>query len=363
MAAAAALLAAHPACAETPPERASIAFKYLDYHDWQPGLDRIRVRAPSLSLVTPFAGDWSFDGTVVWDSISGASPAFHTVERSAARLEDKRKAADVGVTRYWPGATLKLGAAYSTESDYVSRALSATGSLSTDDRNTTFRGGLSVANDRISPNNKVVVDERKNTTDVLLGVTQVLTQRDIAQVDLTVGRGNGYFSDPYKSLDDRPRSRRSSSLVTRWNHHFDGPEATLRLNYRYYSDSFAIRAHTLGAEWVQPLPAGWTVTPSARLYSQGAAKFYVDVDPRFPTRLVIPADFSPGQPISFDQRLASFGARTFGIKVAKQWADWQVDAKYEHYTQRSEWAWHGGGSPGLAKFRARMVQVGVTRYF
>ena len=131
-------LAAFPqVAAEVVPERGSISFRYLEYVDRQPDLERIRISAPAVLITAPVAGAWLIDGSYVSDAVSGASPAYHTVARSAAKVTDRREAVSAGLTRYWPWGTLKVGAAYSTESDYVSRALSAQGSVSSDSKNTT----------------------------------------------------------------------------------------------------------------------------------------------------------------------------------------------------------------------------------
>lgn len=352
--------------AETVPERGAINVRYLRYSDSQPGLDRISVDSPSLSVMVPIAGEWTVEGSLVSDHVSGASPRYHTAISGASRMQDERKAGDVQVSRYFQDGKISVGAAYSTEHDYVSRALSFSGSVSSESKNTTWNFGIGVAKDDINPVNLNVVDEHKNTWDAMLGVSQILTPRDIVQLNLSFSRGRGYFSDPYKLIDNRPRERNQSTLTFGWNHHFDAVEGTSRLSYRYYSDSYKIRAHTFTAEYVQPFANGWTVTPSIRLYSQRAASFYFDpvYDP------TLGAPFPPGyvigstQYVSADQRLAAFGARTLGIRIAKQLtSDWTVDVKYEHYEQRSSWRWFGDGSPGLAPLSAHSLQIGLMREF
>lgn len=359
-------LAASPqAAAETVPERGSISFRYLDYVDRQTDLERIRIRAPTVMVAAPVAGAWLIDGTFVSDAVSGASPAYHTVARSAAKVTDRRDAVSAGLTRYWPWGTLKVGAAYSTESDYVSRAVSAQGSVSSDDKNTTFNFGVGATHDLINPVNKRTVDETKTTYEATAGVTQVLTPIDLVQLSLSFAKGSGYFTDPYKLLDERPRQRDQRIVMARWNHHFDSIEGTSRLSYRYYADTWDVKAHTLTLEYVQSLASGWTLTPQLRFYSQGAARFYRDVNPANPNRITVPPDYEPGvTELSFDQRLAAFGARTFGLKVARQInADWLVDVKFEHYEQRGGWHLGRSGSPGLAPFTAHTVQAGFTRQF
>ena len=346
--------------AESAPERGTIALKYLDYLDSQPGIDRVRVKAPSLSVVAPLSSDWALSGTYIHDSISGASPSYHAT--SLGKLTDVRRAGSAEVTRYDNLGTLRLGVNVSSESDYLSRSVSLTGTRSTEDKNTTYTLGLGFAKDAINPNNRIVKDETKRVFDALLGVTQVLSVADIVQLNLGFVQGSGYYSDPYKVFDNRPRRKNAQTVLLRWNHRFDDANGTLRSSWRHYRDTYGVRSHTLGFEYVQSLPWGVTLTPQVRLYTQSAARFYVNADASsepFPPNPPQGAEFS-----SLDHRLSGFGARTLGLKVAKAiGTDWIVDLKVEHYEQRGSWRVFGSGSPGLAPFRARSIQAGVSAAF
>jgi Protein of unknown function (DUF3570) len=361
LAAALALPLAAPVHAESAPERGLVSLKYLDYLDRQPGADRIRVKAPSALVVAPLSGNWALSGTLVSDAISGASPAYRTEQLTG--LTDHRRAGTADITRYFPRGTLTLGAAISSEADYLSRALALQGTLASEDKNTTWSAGLAHSGDVINPSTRVVKDEKKNVLDLNVGVTQVMGVADIVQINLGWSRGRGYFTDPYKLFDERPRERDRSTLLLRWNHHFDGSGGTLRSSWRYFHDNWQVRAHTLGFEYVQPLGGGWSVMPLLRLYTQSAAEFYVNEaastdDPFAPN----PA--TAGTYHSSDQRLSGFGAVTLGLKVAKQInADWSADVKFETYKQRGSWRAMGGGSTGLADFLFRSVQVGVATAF
>ncbi|MFZ6774725.1 DUF3570 domain-containing protein [Undibacterium sp. SXout7W] len=346
--------------ADTPPERGLVSLKYLDYQDSQPGDDRIKVQATSLKVLAPVYGDWSIGSSYTSDSISGASPAYHN--GGISKMHDLRRAFDADVTRYFEHGSLTLGGNVSSESDYLSRGISLQASRSSDSKNTTWTAGIGYNNDTINPNNKVVTNEKKYITDVLFSVTQILTVNDIAQLNLGFTRGRGYYSDPYKIFDHRPRERNSNTVLARWNHHSETTRGTTRLSYRYYSDSWSIKAHTLNLEYVQPVAQGWSIAPSLRLYTQSAASFYVDADPSL-------YPFPPNPSLdalnySEDQRVSAFGARTFGLKISKQIdEDWSADIKLEQYQQRSSWRLFGSGSPGLLPFNARMIQVGLARQF
>jgi hypothetical protein len=361
LAAALALPAIGPAQAESAPEHGVVSLKFLDYLDSQPGADRIRVRAPSLYALVPLNGEWSTAATVTHDSISGASPAYHT--SALKKLTDERHAIDAEATRYFATGSVKLGASFSSEGDYVSRGLSVTGTRSTEDKNTTWTAGLGLARDAINSSTGSYTGQRKQVVDLLVGLTQVLGTHDIAQVNLAWRSGKGFFTDPYKVFDNRPRTRNSATLLVRWNHHLDATGGTLRSSYRWFGDTYGIQAHTLGFEYVQPLPGGWSLMPLVRLYTQSKARFYVEAnaDPDYP--------FPPNPPddavhYSEDQRVSAFGAHTWGLKLARQIGnDWLVDLKFEQYGQRASWRLFGSGSPRLAAFDARSWQLGITRQF
>lgn len=349
--------------AATPPERAELSFKRLNYQDSQPGWDRIHVDSTLLGAIIPIDDEWSMEGGLAVDTVSGASPTFHSQRFGSGKVYDVRRAGDANLTRYFPLASVTIGVSHSGENDYLSNALSFKASFSSDDKNTTYDVGIAGNKDSINAPVAGINHQSKRGVDVIVGMTQVLTMNDIVQFNASYGAGQGFYSDPYKFFDNRPRQKQQTALVAKWNHHVKSWGTTERFSYRYYDDSFGIHAHTLGIEHVQPLTNGWTLTPAIRLYSQSAASFYVGPsNPPFPT---IPPGFTPGVTIiSQDQRLSAFGARTLGLKLAKDLGvDWSVDLKYEHYEQRGSWRLGGDGSTGLEPFRARSIVMGITHFF
>jgi len=351
--------------ADSAPESGIISFKYLSYRDKQPGLDRIAVSSPSLSVLFPVGRAWAFLGTRVLDAISGASPRYHAAISGASKMQDSRQANDIKVTRYFERATLSIGAANSTEHDYESRATNVTGTFSSEDNNTTWTLGTGYTNDSINPVNRAVVDERKSSRDYLLGASQVLTPNDIVQVSMTYSDGHGYYSDPYKSIDNRPRNRTQRAILTKWNHHL-ASGSILRSSYRHYWDSYDIRGDTFTLDWVKPFSNGVSVTPSVRYHTQSAANFYFDPVYHPSLGAPFPPDYlnNPAGFYSADQRLSAFGAITTGFKISKSVADgWEADMRADYYQQKPEWRWIGKGSPGLAPLTATVLQFGLSKKF
>jgi Protein of unknown function (DUF3570) len=376
--------------AENAPENGLIAFKYLRYQDSQPGLKRITVDAPSVYLLAPISGGWSVEASAVVDSLSGATPRSHSTKSSATGyptgkgMSDYRKAGDIKLTKYFSRAAISLGYSTGDEHDYFAKGVSIDGRWSTENNNTTFNVGYGHDSDKIrGPNPDFgtapeAVKGRKVTDQLIFGITQVLTSNDILQANLSYSdgrskdmeKGNSAFNDPYKSFDTRPETRKSTVLLGRWNHYIGSYGASLKTSYRYYRDSFKVSSNTFGVDWVQPVGAAMTLTPSIRYFSQSAADFYVDYDSTSPNDGVPTCLSNPAQPLcgkqyaSLDQRLSAFGAVTLGLKASYQITkQWTVDGKAEYYTQRSNWRLGGKGSPGIDTFNAQFYQVGVSRSF
>lgn len=345
-------------------DRQEVRTRYPDYTGNEPGsFKRITVDSPSIYVLAPIAGRWSLEGSLVHDQVSGATPRYYSSVSGATvdkGMEDKRTAGDLKVMRYFDRAAVGVGVTHSTENDYKSSAFSLDGRVSSADNNTTFNLGLGSSNDKISSSNDPDLLKKKRTAEIMAGITQALTANDVAQLNLSYSHGRGYYSDPYKLFDNRPGLRKQAAMLARWNHHVASLGATLRSSYRYYHDSFGIRAHTFEAAWVQPVGGSFLLTPSVRYYTQRAAWFYYD--PVADTS-IFPGPVGSPTFTSTDQRLSAFGAWTVGLKGEVRLGDWSADMKYERYEQRSEWRSFGKGSPAIDPFIADFVQVGVSKKF
>lgn len=350
---------------EPGPGPASVGFKWLSYQDRQPGLERIRVTSPSLLARVPIGERFGLVASATIDNVSGASPRWHSAVSGASRMQDRRKAGDVKVTRYDDRHSVALGIASSEEDDFVSRAVSLEGRWASDDNSRSWSAGVALTKDRIGSSDDFTLDERRRTVEATAGITQVLSRTDIVQFGLTLAEGSGFYDDPYKRIDQRPDRRRQRIATLRWNHHLEPVNLTLRSNYRAYRDSFGVRSHTLLLEPVFTAGERFTIAPSLRLYSQSAARFYYDPVYSFVGEPFPPGYFeSPPRFLSPDQRLSAFGAVTLAIKLQARIGEaWTADVKIEHYEQRSDWRIGGPGSPGLARFTARFVQWGLARKF
>jgi hypothetical protein len=354
-----------PIQAQTAPVEGNIGIKWMNYQETQGELDRIRVQARSTFLTLPLPQNWALDVTQTVDVISGASPAYYTEPQTLTPVNDVRKAHDLRLSWYPGLQKWSVGQSHSGENDYLSKGLSVSFMQASQDRNVSVEVGLSRNQDTINPVNQLVVDQRKTTQDLLLSTTLVLTPNDLVQISWTHSSAKGYLSDPYKFFDVRPDHRRSHALAARWNHRIKDSDATLRLATRFHKDSFGIRSFMAQTEYSQGIGDGWYLTPLVRFYSQSQASFFSPPDPAQPSQPQIPQGTLLGvTPLSFDQRLAAFGAVTAGIKIEKRLASkTMLDLRWDHYVQRNRWGVMQSGTQGLADFTVNMVQVGISQKF
>ncbi len=354
--------------AETAPERAELSLRWLGYQDRQPGLKRVAVQSPAAALVLPLGERWSLDAGLTQDTVSGATPRWHSAVSGASVMSDRRHAADLRLNHHGEGRGWSAGATVSDENDYLSRSVSGEWRQWSDDRNRTLTAGLAFTQDRIGATGQPALRERRQTVQALLGISQVWTARDLFSLTLTHAAARGYHSDPYKWLDQRPRERERQTVLMTWNHHLPATQATWRSSYRFYRDSFGIQAHTIEARWVQPLPGDRvTLTPGIRFHTQRAASFYRDPLPASSGALPPPPQpdlADPGEAVSADARLAGFGA--LAVSLNGQWRvtpERWIDLRLEHYEQRGGWRIGGQGSPGLLPLQAWQWQLGLRLRF
>lgn len=342
--------------AQAAPDKGIFELQYLSYRDWQPGKNRMTVDAPSFYALLPVNDTTVVEGSLVYDAVTGASPLFFNT-LSGASIGDYRTAGDLKLTKYFGGYAVSVGGFVSDEQDFLSRGGSINVQIFSEDRNRTWTLGVAGNNDRINSTNGLAVDEKRNSLEFVVGVTQALSANSIIQSNLTYYTGHGYYSDPYKPLDTRPTTRHTFAWLTRYNQYFADLDATLKLGYRLLFDSFGSTSNMFEAAWAQALPAGWIVTPGLRYYTQGAADFYYN--PPWPRGYA-----GEGALYTADTRLAAFGALTGGVIVSKSlWGDWGIALRADMYRQNTAWRLGGPGSPGIQTFSARWFQVDLTKNF
>jgi hypothetical protein len=342
--------------------------------------NRIDIETHSLYFEKAINSVLSLKGEYVYDGISGASPtggipAPGSKKVPVANVDDVRNAGNLVVGLHLGNHTLTPQFAYSTENDYTSIGVALNDAVEFNAKNTTLNLGVSHDFDEVKPEfwNK---GKRKDSTDALIGVTQLLDPRTYLTVNATVGYSDGYLADPYKRFhfDDypdplnpdptatfaekRPDHKSKEILYLGATHFFDAVNGSLEGSYRFYHDSYGINAHTVGVEWFQKFGKHIVIAPMFRYYHQTAASFYathLPGDPSDPTNPTpIPNYYSA------DYRLSEMETLTYGAKIVYQINDHiRIDGAYKRYVMRGL----DGQTPASAYPKANVFTLGAAWAF
>jgi hypothetical protein len=171
----------------------------------------------------------------------------------------------------------------------------------------------------------------------------------------------GYFYDPERY----PETRTSNAASVRAKYYLPW-RASLDGRYRFYTDTWGIRAHTAEIGYSQPMWGSWTFDAEYRFYRQDAADFYRDLFPRRNT-----LNFQ-----ARDKELSTFTGHTIGLgaswefKIARMpWLEkGTLNARIDHliinYDDfRDVTAGGTAGAEPLYKLDANVYQLFISAWF
>jgi hypothetical protein len=337
--------------------------------------DRIQVFTQSALFEKSLGAGVTAHGEYVYDSISGATPTGGPPPPGSNQvplttMHDIRNAFNLGADIPWGINQITPQFAYSTESDYQSIGVSLTDALELNQKNTVLTLGVSHDFDQVQPKFWPTAKD-KDTTDVLLGVTQILGPGTLLSANLTLGVANGFLADPYRGFrfedypdptglfpEQRPDHRTKEVVLVTLTQHVDPLDASAELSYRFYHDSFAITAQTVALHWYQNVGKHLVVAPTFRYYYQTAASFYSTELPGDPTdpfsTVPIPSYYSA------DYRLSQMETFSYGLTVtAKLGSHVFLDAGYMRYDMRGL----DGVTSQSAYPDANVITVGARIWF
>ena len=246
-----------------------------------------------------------------------------------------------------------FGGKGSFEHDFLSATANASIEHDFNEKNTTVLFGINDESDSLHPIGGTPVPasdyalfektghESKNGVGVLLGVTQVINRRWLAQLNASADRFNGYLNDPYKIMsvidstgnttgylyERRPNERTRESLYL--ENRVGWQRMSTALSLRYMTDDWQIHSDTAQVRlrwWNSGLTQYWE--PTVRWYQQSAADFYQPwISDTAAPRLTY---------ASADARLGAFQALTFGVKYGIK-LDEELDQPGSEFSVRLEY--------------------------
>lgn len=312
--------------------------------------NRILVRTHSALAEQKVASWMSLKGSFVYDGISGATPTGGPAPPGSsqvplAKIEDIRRAVTVEpIFTFWRH-TLRPQFAYSIEHDYESLAPSLNYAVDFNQRNTTLAFGVAHNFDRLTRGIFLPRPQTKESTDLLAGLTQVLTPTTLLNITLSLGAASGYLSDPYKGFqfleypdpnalfpEKRPRHRTKQIVSAGLNQFCEPVRGSAELTYRFYHDSFGLVGHTASVEWFQSVGKHIILAPIFRYYQQSAADFYLLGFPADPSDSENPNNSLIPQFYSADYRLSALRTLTYGVTATIKFRNRIfVDLAYKRY--------------------------------
>ena len=325
------------------------------YQDYQESNGRIKVQAQSAFIDQTLGTEARLKFTGIIDAITGATPTGQPATTPGgavplSNIEDRRKAWTLDVSRQFGRVNFAVGAANSRESDYVSTGFSLNTLTDFNQKNTTLLIGLAGTSDDV----KVFYQPQranKRTTDIIVGLTQLLDPKTTVQFNFSYGRATGYLSDPYKLIqkrtellpglflpltfgENRPDERDKWIGYASYNHAITEWHGAAETSYRLYHDSFGITSHAVALAWFQELGPQVILSPSLRFYQQSAAAFYHD---SLDGSTITPGSKpNPAGPFfSADYRLTALRTLTYGLKLI--WTpnkSYQFDLAWERYEMK-----------------------------
>lgn len=282
--------------------------------------NRARVFEPFVQATRLFPDGQSLSLQFGLDVITGASPTgalpSGSIETSTtpsgqvvivpageipvSRFQDQRFGFDGGWTKPLSREiTSVLGGHFSHEKDYQSVGINEKFSFDLFRKTLTLAAGAGANFDSVSPtggtpdplSDGVILhagSNSKHVTNLVLGLSRVLSRRWIASVDASMTFERGYLTEPYKVIsavdpltglpaaeltDSRPDSRNRTSLLFSSVYHLTND--VLYVTYRYYWDDWNLNSNTFDVKYRHEIGDSSYLEPHVRYYHQNAASFYV----------------------------------------------------------------------------------------
>jgi len=255
------------------------------YHGYDGG--GLEVDGPFLLVRKSVGNQVSLNGHYYVDSISSASI---DVVTTASKYTEERTEYSAGVDFLNEKTMISAGFTNSEENDFSANSVFF--SMSQD-----FFGDLSkfsMAYGRGWDEVGMIENDFKEEADrqsYKLGFSQIITKNSLMGIDFEGITDEGYLNNPYRqyrytdpndgtkflmSQEIYPETRTSSAVAIRGLYYLPY-RASVKGEYRYFQDSWGIRANTFELLYVHPIGSHWTLEGRYRQYDQTKADFYQDL--------------------------------------------------------------------------------------
>lgn len=277
----------------------------------------MKIDGPSVLVRKSIGPQVSVSGHYYVDSISAAS--VDVIASGASEYEEERTEMSGGIDFLYEKTILSAGYTNSSENDYeadtayFSVAQDFFGDLTT--LSFGYARGWDEVGTRFQARNEFEEADRHNYK---LGLSQVLSKNAMMGLDVDVITNEGKLENPYRSnrfltsattyasQEERYPDTRTSTAVALRGMYYLPYRGSIKAEYRYFNDSWEIKAHTYDIGYNHALGDHWILELSYRLYTQDKAEFYSDLFP-----------FENSQThLGRDKELATYQGTTMGLGVS-----------------------------------------------
>lgn len=255
------------------------------YHLYDGG--GVQIDGPSVLVRKQVGKNVSVVGNYYVDMVSSASI---DVVTTASPYSEERRQYSLGMDYLHNNTTLSFGYTGSTESDFDAKTYNFSVSQDMFGDLTTLTLSYSLGDDVVGRSDDETFARDNARQQYGIGLTQILTRNLIATVNFETITDEGFLNNPYRSvryLDPTapigyayepelyPHTRTSNALGLRARYYLPY-RAALQAEYRYFTDTWDIDAHTASLSYVHPM-GPWTYTIKYRWYDQTGAHFFRDL--------------------------------------------------------------------------------------
>ncbi|MFO1329731.1 MAG: DUF3570 domain-containing protein [Rubrivivax sp.] len=288
----------------------------------------VKATGPALLVRKTLKDRVALSGSVYIDHVSNASV---DVVTSASPYRENRTAVDLGAEVVLKDALVKIGVGQSREPDYRARSLSLDVAQDFFGAMSTLNLGFTRGADDVGKTGVDGFIDRATHWQYRLGLTQILTPRWLASVNLEALADDGLLGSPYRvarlygaAVPERlPRTRSGRALRLSARGDVERLGGVLRTEWRHYWDNWGLKAETVELSHARAFGSTWQAEALLRWHHQKAAHFYRD-DAESETRY-----------LTRNRQLGSFDSWSLGAKArhALPWGGdgtrWWLNAAYE----------------------------------
>lgn len=284
------------------------------YHRYEGG--GMTIDGPSVLVRKGIGSQVSLTGHYYVDTVSAASV---DVLATASKYTEERTEYSGGIDVLHNKAVISAGYTNSSENDYEANTLYLSAKQDFFGDMTTLSMAYAKGWDEVGMRGQ----DRSQWQDLdrdsyKLGLTQILTKSSLLGLNLDVISDDGKLENPYRvnyylnqagnreaQAERYPDTRNSLALGMHALYYLPY-RASIKAGYRYFSDSWEIRAHTFDLAYSHAFGERWIVEAKLRHYRQHEAEFYSDL-----------FAFENSQThLARDKELSRYHGNTFGVAAS-----------------------------------------------